>query len=48
MNTSQVIASEEQVDIDIDEAGPGMLASRSFWIGGALSAGLWTLLLLAV
>ena len=54
MNTTQVIASEERLDLhrdlelDMDEAGPGMLASRSFWIGGAMSAGLWTLLLLAV
>jgi hypothetical protein len=31
-----------------DDEGPGMLASPGFWWGGAVSAGLWTLLLLAV
>ena len=32
---------------DEQDAGPGMLLSRSFWLGGAMSAGVWTLLLLA-
>ena len=32
---------------DEQDAGPGMLLRRSFWLGGAMSAGIWTLLLLA-
>ena len=32
----------------IADEGPGMLASPGFWLGGAVSAWLWTLLLLAM
>ena len=35
-------------DAAFEETGCGLLASPGFWIGGAMSAGLWTLLLLAV
>jgi hypothetical protein len=35
-------------DRECDAAGPGMLASRAFWLGGAMSAGVWTLLLRVV
>lgn len=49
MNTSRIVrALPRQEQSGFDESCMGMLASRSFWIGGAMSAGFWTLLLLAV
>ena len=30
------------------EAGTGLLASRTFWIGGAASVGIWTLVVFAL
>ncbi|MDB5954515.1 hypothetical protein [Ramlibacter sp.] len=46
MNPSRLPCGPDEYDFE--PAGPGMLASRSFWVGGAVSAGIWTLLLLAV
>jgi hypothetical protein len=40
-------ASHDEDAREIDD-GPGMLASATFWWGGLMSAGLWTLLLRAV
>ena len=49
MNTSRTFrAVPTQEQTGFEESCIGMLASRSFWIGGAMSAGLWTRLLLAV
>ena len=41
-------ASRSEDACEIEGEGPGMLASATFWWGGLLSAGLWTLLLRAV
>jgi hypothetical protein len=45
MHASRLPRAEDEPDLQ--DAGPGMLLSRSFWLGGAMSAGIWTLLLLA-
>ena len=37
----------ETPDETLDD-GPGLMTSRAFWLGGALSLGFWTLLALVV
>lgn len=39
---------EPRVDDWADEIGPGLLASTEFWLGGALSIGVWALLFAAI
>ena len=46
MNPSKLPCGPDESDFEIP--GTCMLASRSFWLGGAVSAGIWTLLLHAV
>ncbi len=46
MNASKLPCGWDEVDFE--DAGPGMLVSSGFWIGGVMSAGFWSLLLLAV
>ena len=41
-------ASRNEDACEPGDDGPGMLASATFWWGGLMSAGLWTLLLRAV
>ena len=41
-------ASREEDACEIEDEGPGMLGSATFWWGGLMSAGLWMLLLHAV
>ena len=43
MNPARLPCGPDESDFQPD--GPGLLASRSFWFGGAVSAGLWSLLL---
>ena len=39
-----VVEQPERIGDATEEAAPGLLASRAFWIGGALSIAAWTLL----